>query len=413
MKQYRTAIMGLGIRGKIHLHGILENPTRFQVVGLCDIDEEKMAQVAADNGLADVPQYTDVEKMLAETRPEVFVFVTYPNLRLSMIELGAKYGVKAISLEKPVAEDLIEAGRMVQICRENGIKAVVCHQQKYLSQMQALKKRIDAGEIGRITKIHVETQAWFSQLGTHYVDYMLWANGGHKAKWVCGHIHGPICLDDDHPAPDYLLGTVEMENGVHGYVECGYLAEAHNPPEYGSSDNRLTVYGTEGYVWAETDGFWGACTKATNGRLIEGKDPGWRNHQQVPIQTPYYTELADWLEQGLALPDAAALERLELADSAAIDDPEQYMADNADMIRRYMAFLDSDEYRASPAHALRQAMTDFCRQSGYWDVFIPAMRRLSPAYDEYQRRLARANELFLSRYPEAAQLLAPGRDGRG
>ena len=103
MKQYRTAIMGLGIRGKIHLHGILENPTRFQVVGLCDIDEEKMAQVAADNGLADVPQYTDVEKMLAETRPEVFVFVTYPNLRLSMIELGAKYGVKAISLEKPVA----------------------------------------------------------------------------------------------------------------------------------------------------------------------------------------------------------------------------------------------------------------------------------------------------------------------
>lgn len=124
-------------------------------------------------------------------------------------------------------------------------------------------------------------------------------------------------------------------------------------------------------------------------------------------------ELADWLEQGLALPDDAALERLELADSAAIDAPEQYMADNADMIRRYMAFLDSDEYRASPAHTLRQALTDFCRQSGYWEVFIPAMRRLSPAYDEYQRRLARANELFLRRYPEAAQLLAPGQDGGG
>ena len=72
---------------------------------------------------------------------------------------------------------------------------------------------------------------------------------------------------------------MELENGVHAYVECGYLAEAHNPPEYGSSDNRLTVYGKEGYVYAETDGFWGACTKATNGRLIEGKDPGWRNHR--------------------------------------------------------------------------------------------------------------------------------------
>ena len=47
---------------------------------------------------------------------------------------------------------------------------------------------------------------------------------------------------------------MELENGVHAYVECGYLAEAHNPPEYGSSDNRLTVYGKEGYVYAETDG---------------------------------------------------------------------------------------------------------------------------------------------------------------
>ena len=301
MKRYTVAILGLGVRGKIHLHGILENPESFEVVGLCDLDEAKMQAVAEENNLESVPRFTDAERMLAETRPDVFVFVTYPNLRLGMIELGVKYGVKGISLEKPIAESLGEAKRMVELCKAHGIKAVVCHQQKYVSQMQALKKRIDDGEIGEIRKIHVETQAWFSQLGTHYVDYMLWANGGHRAKWVCGHVHGPICLEDDHPAPDYLLGTVEMENGVHGYVECGYLAEAHNPPEYGSSDNRLTVYGTEGYVYAETDGFWGACTKATGGRLVEGKDPGWRNHQQVPIQTPYYTEFARWLDDDAAV----------------------------------------------------------------------------------------------------------------
>ena len=52
----------------------------------------------------------------------------------------------------------------------------------------------------------------------------------------------------------------------------------------------------DGYVYAETDGFWGACTKATGGRLVEGKDPGWRNHQQIPIQTPYYTQFAQWIE---------------------------------------------------------------------------------------------------------------------
>ena len=281
MSMHTVAVMGLGVRGKIHLHGLLENPDYYKVVGLCDIDEPKMKAVAEDYHLDDVPLLTDAEEMLKETRPEIFVFVTYPDLRLSVIQLAVKYGVKGISFEKPMAESLQEAKKIVKLCHDNGIKAVVCHQQKYLSQMQTLKKRIEDGEIGEITKIHVECQAWFSQLGTHYVDYILWANGGHRAKWVCGHVHGPICLDDNHPAPDYLLGTMELENGVHAYVECGYLAEAHNPPEYGSSDNRLTVYGKEGYVYAETDGFWGACTKATNGRLIEGKDPGWRNHQRI------------------------------------------------------------------------------------------------------------------------------------
>lgn len=296
MSIHTVALMGLGVRGKIHLHGLLENPEHFRIVGLCDVDELKMRAVAEEYGIPNVPLFTDFQTMLKTVRPEIFVFATYPDLRLNVIQAAAKYGVKGISFEKPMARSLQEAKQILDLCHEHHIKAVVCHQQKYLSQMQNLKRRIEQGEIGNITKIHVETQAWFTQLGTHYVDYILWANGGYRAKWVCGHVHGPICLEDSHPAPDYLLGTMELENGVHAYVECGYLAEAHNPPEYGSSDNRLTVYGTDGYVYAETDGFWGACTKATGGRLVKGKDPGWRNHQQIPIQTPYYTDFAAWLD---------------------------------------------------------------------------------------------------------------------
>lgn len=296
MGKYTVAVMGLGVRGKIHIHGLLENPDTFEIVGLCDIVPSVLDQVAITYGLENVPKFTDVEEMLRTVRPDVFVFVTYPNYRLSMIELSIKYGVKAVSFEKPMAESLQEAKKMVDLCHEHGIKAIVCHQQKYLSQMQRMKQRIQDGEIGDIKKIHVETQAWFSQLGTHYVDYTLWINGGYRAKWVCGHVHGPARLTDNHPAPEYLLGTMEMENGVHAYIECGYLSEAHSPEMYASSDNRLTVYGTDGYVYAETDGFWGACTKATNGKLVTGKDPGWRNHQQIPIQTPYYTEFAAWLD---------------------------------------------------------------------------------------------------------------------
>ena len=99
-----------------------------------------MDKVVQEFHLEDVPQFLDVEEMLETVRPEVFVFVTYPDMRLNMIELGIKYGVKAVSLEKPMAESLQEAKKMVDLCREHRIKAVVCHQQKYLSQFQRMKE---------------------------------------------------------------------------------------------------------------------------------------------------------------------------------------------------------------------------------------------------------------------------------
>lgn len=293
--KHTVAIMGLGVRGKTHLKGILENKERYEVVGLCDIDEAKMTKVAETFHL-NVPLFNDADKMLAETKPEIFVFVTYPNLRLSMIELAIKHNVKAVSFEKPMAEDMTEAKKMTDLCVEHGIKAIVCHQQKYLSQMQELKKKVDRGDLGEIKKIFAETQPWLAQLGTHYVDYIIWANGGHRAKWVVGHVHGPATLEDNHPSPDFLFGEIGFENGTRGYIECGYLSERHNPEMYADSDNRLTVFGTKGYAYAETDGFWGECSKATKGEFVSGKEPGWYNHQEKQIQTPYYTEYADWLD---------------------------------------------------------------------------------------------------------------------
>ena len=295
MAKHTVAIMGLGVRGKTHLKALLENGDRYEVVGLCDIRPEVMDSVCGMFGL-DVPKFTDVEEMLAQTRPEVFVFVTYPNLRLSMIELAVKYGIKAVSFEKPMAEDMAEAKKMTQLCVDNGIKAVVCHQQKYLKQMQDLKKKVDRGDLGEVKKIFAECQPWMAQLGTHYMDYMIWANGGHRAKSVIGHVHGPATLSDDHPSPDFIFGEVLFENGARGYLECGYYAEQHNPDMYRDVDNRLTVWGTEGYAYAETDGFWGECSKATGGKLVTGKEPGWYHFQEKEIQTPYYAEYADWLD---------------------------------------------------------------------------------------------------------------------
>lgn len=292
--KFRVAQVGVGVRGKFHLRGLLENSEYFEVVGICDLDMDKL-RATAESFHLDVPVYTDAETMLKETKPDVFVFVTHPDVRVSMIDLAVKYNIKVLSFEKPMAINLQDARYITEVCKKNNIKAVISHQQKYAKQFQAISSIVRRGEIGEICKIHVETQSWLAQLGTHYIDYAMWINGGKaKVTSVVGHAHGSWMLDDSHPSPDYILGEAKLSDGVRIYLECGYFSERRPyVPRYGY-DNRLTVYGTHGYVWAETDGKWGGFTKTSGGELVGETFEVW-DAQEPFLQIPYYSDLADWL----------------------------------------------------------------------------------------------------------------------
>ena len=74
--------------------------------------------------------------------------------------------------------------------------------------------------------------------------------------------------------------------------------------------------------------------------------------------------------------------------------------DNKEMLEQYRAVVESEEYKASPAYRLQEYLKQFQRESGYNDVFIPAMQRLSPAYREYHKSLQAANEVFLRHFQQ-------------
>jgi len=294
MPRYRVAQVGAGHRGVTHIEGFLALPDRFELVGLCDLDAEKLKRVADTHGIART--WPDADAMLAATRPDVFCFVTPPNVRLPMVELGLRHGVRAIAFEKPMATSLREARAIRDLCVSRGIKATVSHQQKYLTSMQKLKAIVDAGELGRPTVIHATCQPWMAQLGTHYMDYTLWINGGSRARWVVGHVHGKGRLADSHPSADYILGEVLFENGVRAYLECGYLSPSHMDKNHFWVDDRLTVYGTHGYAWADTDGRWSAFTRSSAGQVLGEAGQAWGVQEKTRLQPLYLADLADWLD---------------------------------------------------------------------------------------------------------------------
>lgn len=92
----------------------------------------------------------------------------------------------------------------------------------------------------------------------------------------------------------------------------------------------------------------------------------------------------------------------------SIERPEDFFDENREVIERYWTYRKSEEFKASPAGRWMEYMREFQRCSGYTEIFLPAMRRLSPSYAEYCLQMDRANEKLLERYPEAKMLYEEG-----
>lgn len=117
----------------------------------------------------------------------------------------------------------------------------------------------------------------------------------------------------------------------------------------------------------------------------------------VDLKIP--VDLQEYLDEITLNFDASFVVDISDNMNKAIQNPEQYIADNQEMLEQYMEFKQSDEYKKSSAYKLHELFATFHRESGYYEIFIPAMKRLSQSYREYHEALKKADEVFIKKYP--------------
>lgn len=86
------------------------------------------------------------------------------------------------------------------------------------------------------------------------------------------------------------------------------------------------------------------------------------------------------------------------------ENPDDFLETNKEILQQYLEFKESEEYLNSHAFKLMELIKKFNSTSGYYDVFIPAMKQLSKSYTEYFRTMEIANEKLLLHYPEIEKL---------
>lgn len=88
----------------------------------------------------------------------------------------------------------------------------------------------------------------------------------------------------------------------------------------------------------------------------------------------------------------------------SIENPDDFLSDNKEVLERYLAYKQSDEYKNSPVYKIMELTKEFNCTSGYNDMFIPALKELSPSYSEYHQKLEKANKKLLEQYPEIEKM---------
>ena len=156
------------------------------------------------------------------------------------------------------------------------------------------------------------------------------------------------------------------------------------------------------------------------GRLINQQVVYYLDEPLVtPQQQDAFGEIVDFLDQA---PDLVLSDRLQaylegqtpfltkehltemiVNKEQSLVDYDDFLRENQALLEQYITYKNSEEYRQSPLAEITAIMREFCQTSGYYEIFIPALRKISPAYDDYYQKLLAANERLLQDFPEVAK----------
>lgn len=141
-----TAVVGAGVVSDSHLYALRESPLT-NAVALCDLDEERAKDKAAEYG---VRWYTDLDAMV-EAEDLDWLHVCTPVQSHLDVALAAIDAGIPIQIEKPVAQSIEEVERLEDAADDLPISVV--HNHNFDRAMRAAMSAVNDGEIGAVRSV--------------------------------------------------------------------------------------------------------------------------------------------------------------------------------------------------------------------------------------------------------------------
>ena len=128
---------------------------RIKVVGLVDINPAVARARADEFGLSEAIIGSDLDVVLAQTKPDLLLDVVIPAARHDVVATGLRHGCHILS-EKPMATSL-DAGRdLIKLAAAAGRVHAVVQNRRFIAGVRRIGRAIAEGAIGDLTALHCD-----------------------------------------------------------------------------------------------------------------------------------------------------------------------------------------------------------------------------------------------------------------
>ena len=227
-KRIGVAVLGAGRMAQTHMR-TLAGIDAVHVVVVAD-PVEAAARRGAEVAHAD-RWSLDPFDAISDPAVEVVVVVTPTSLHAAHIEAALRAG-KAVWTEKPIAQEIGDTQKIVDLRRETGLPCAVGFMRRYDPGYARAKELIDAGELGRIESFH----AYSRDVNPPPLEFLLHAGGSFLdmsvhdldlARFLVGEVEevhawaGTLFDDRFTQANDWDTAAIMLrfKNGAYGVIE--------------------------------------------------------------------------------------------------------------------------------------------------------------------------------------------------
>jgi UDP-N-acetylglucosamine 3-dehydrogenase len=219
----KVAVIGVGSMGRNHARVYSELP-EAELVAVADADSKMVEATAKKHGAR---AYTEYRVMLEREKPDA-VSIAVPTamhekVGLDVLDFGAH-----VLIEKPIAATVEEGEHLMAKAQAVNRQLMVGHVVRFNPAIQALKQKLDSGELGRIFQIFCRRAGPFPirirdvgvivDLAPHDVDIMRYLAGAEPVR-VYAEVERQIHTDHE----DLMWATLRFQGGVVGGLELNWL----------------------------------------------------------------------------------------------------------------------------------------------------------------------------------------------